>query len=346
MSRLFIAGGYGVFGAQIARELGDLPLTIAGRDEAKASRYAAALGKNARGVRLDVRDPGACRRAFEGHAAVVHAAGPFQGQGTAVLEACLEAGCHYVDIADDREYVRRVRSFDGRFRTAGLAAAAGCSSLPGISEALASLLRERSPVPPALARVTLFIGNRNAKGEAAVRSVFQILGKSIEAPQGRLPGFGDPETVALPPPWGPRTVFNFESPEYDLFPERFGARAVSVKLGFEWGAVGLGFRLLGRLSPSWRTGLLKPLVAAGNALSFFGSSGGAVSVEFHFDDGTVTAEAISTPRDGQTMAVLPCVLAARRLIAGGPVSPGAHTASQLLGARELISALRSRLSSD
>lgn len=341
--RIFIAGGYGVFGSQIAREFarGGIPLTIAGRDGAKAAKCAAACGAGARGVSLDVRDKAACLRAFEGHAAVVHCAGPFSDQGTAVLESCIESRCHYADIADDRVYAAKVRAFDARFRAAGLVAAYGCSSLPGISGALARRLRDQSPEPPARVRVTLFIGNKNAKGEAAVRSVFRILGKDIRAPQGPILGFGDPETVALPPPWGRRSVNNFESPEYDLFPELFGARSVTVKLGFELGAVRRGLALLAGLPESWRRALLKPLVRIGNALSFFGSSGGAVMVEFFYGDGSRKSEALSAPVSGQRMAILPCVFVVHKLLSGASREAGAKTAHEILGADEMMTNLRS-----
>ena len=90
MKRVLIAGGYGVFGSQIAKELRDLPLTIAGRDGVTAERFAAKLGPNARGIALNIRNLGACLKAFEGHDVVIHCAGPFANQDGTVLEACAE----------------------------------------------------------------------------------------------------------------------------------------------------------------------------------------------------------------------------------------------------------------
>ncbi len=338
-TRVFIAGGYGVFGSQIAQELArdGHPLTIAGRDGSKAAKFAAACGGDARGVPLDIRNKADCRKAFAGHAVVVHCAGPFAERDTTVLESCLESRCHYVDIADDRRYVAKVRGFDDRFQQAGLAAAYGCSSLPGISGALASRLRDQSPEPPARIRVTLFIGNKNAKGEAAVRSVFRNLEKDIRAPQGTIRAFGDPETVSLPAPWGRRSVLNFESPEYDLFPEQFGAEAVSVKLGFELRMVHRGLALLARLPESWRWALLKPLVRTGNALRFLGSSGGAVKVEFFYKDGSVREETLFAPEKGQRMAILPAVFVVRKLLSEGVKTAGAKTSYEILGAEGLRS---------
>src|SRR5204862_6086264 len=123
------------------------------------------------------------------------------------------------DIADDRAYAAAVRSYDERFRARGLAAVYGCSSLPGISGALALRAAEGIPATVDRVRVTLFIGNKNPKGRAALHSLVAGLGRPIAAPQGTLRGFRDREVVTLPPPFGRRPVFNFQSPDYDLLPK-------------------------------------------------------------------------------------------------------------------------------
>jgi hypothetical protein len=340
MKRVLVLGGYGVFGSLIARELvsNRVHVTIAGRDGAKAKRFAAALEGEARGadvhaVALDACDKDACLKVFREHEVVVHAAGPFSAGETAVLEACLQAGCHYVDIADDRAYAAAVRLAGRRFRDAGLAAVYGCSSLPGISGALASRLKAENPSPPDKIRITLFIGNRNPKGDAAVRSAFRVLGKPIEAPQGTIRGFGDPEIVRLPGRWGERRVFNFESPEYDLFPPEFGAASVSVKLGFESKSATRLFAFLARLPKGLRKALRPALVRMGNAAGRFGTSGGAVIVEFFLKDGSVQRAAGFAPEQGQRMAILPAVSAVKKLLAGSPSTElqGAMTAYRFLG---------------
>src|SRR5207302_595354 len=142
-------------------------------------------------------------------------------------------GCHYVDIADDRSYTALVRSNTEQSRGRGLAAVYGCSSLPEISGALALMAVKDAGSPLVRARITLFIGNRNPKGLAAIQSLVGSLAKPIRAPQGLVRGFRNREVVPLPPPVGRRVVFNFDSPEYDLFPRLLGLRAVSVKVGFE-----------------------------------------------------------------------------------------------------------------
>src|SRR5438270_223975 len=82
-------------------------------------------------------------------------------------------GGRYVGIAGDRGFFAAVRAREGEFRERKLTAAIGCSSLPGLSGALAKRIADGTA---ARARVTLFIGNDNPKGGAAIRSVVGQIG--------------------------------------------------------------------------------------------------------------------------------------------------------------------------
>jgi hypothetical protein len=336
-----VFGGYGTFGSHVARELARLghTVTVAGRDRRKAEAMAAALGPGHRAMAADVADRESCRAALGGQAVAVSCAGPFSALGQALLEECIAARCHYADIADDRAHAARVRSWDGRFRDAGLTAAYGCSSLPGVSGALALLAREGVDAAPEKARVTLFIGNANPKGVAAVRSAVEVLGRPIVAPQGALRGFADPETVALPPPFGRRSVVNFDGAEYDLFPALLGVSSVVVKVGFELPAARWAFAALGRVSARHRPRAARILITLGSPTRRLGRSGGAVLVELTWPDGTARRAALACEEHGQRMAALPCALAGAALASGEATRRGAMTAYELLGHRELLHAM-------
>jgi hypothetical protein len=334
VSRVVIFGGYGTFGGHVARELARVgeTLTIAGRDGERAGAFAAALGPTHRGIAANVSQPADCRAALAGATIAVNCAGPFRAGDTALLEACLEIGCHYADIADDRGYAARVRDFGERFAAKGLAAVYGCSSLPGISGALALAAGANQPMR---ARVTLFIGNNNPKGRAAVASLAGGLGRPIGAPQGELRGFRDREIVPLPPPFGPRPVFNFDSPDYDLLPKLVGVRSVSVKLGFELRLATYGFAALARLPIRFGVTTTRLLNLPARLLAGIGSSGGAVMTELFAADGSVRWAAVVARRDGQRMASLPCAYAVQTM-AGGTSFRGAGTVYDLIGADVLL----------
>ena len=341
MKPVVVFGGYGTFGAHVCRALArsGVPLTVAGRDHARAEDFARMLGPTCRALAADATDPAACRAALRGQGVAVSCAGPFHQLNTALLDACLEAGCHYADITDDRAYAALVRGQGDRFHAAGLAAVYGCSSLPGISGALALHACAGTSAAVERARVTLFIGNHNPKGDAAVHSLLAGLGRPIVAPQGLLRGFRDRAVVPLPAPFGPRAVFNFDSPEYDLFPALLGARAVVVKAGFELRLATYGFALLALLGRGYGPRLARLLAVPGRLLGGRGCSGAAIMTELFLADGTVRRATLLAREDGQRMAALPCALVAQTLSAKAGGACGARTAYEFLGAPPLLEQL-------
>ena len=325
---IVLFGGYGTFGIHAARTLAaaGLPVRIVGRDVARAD------------VVADVNDPVSIRSALSGARVAVNCTGPFSAMTTALPEACLAAGIHYVDIADDRGWMARLRARDGEFRDRNLTAAIGCSSLPGISGALAILAARRLPSVER-ARITLFIGNRNPKGEAAVRAAVTQLGRPFPAPQGTLRGFHGREVVDLPPPFGSRSVYDWNSPELDLFPKLLGAREVRVKVGFEARLATLSFAALARLGPRLGGALLAAMTPVARHLSGFGHSGGFVKVELFAPDGTRAAATLGRENEGQKMAALPAAFVAQGLLDGTVIERGVTTAYEALGADRLIERL-------
>jgi hypothetical protein len=340
-----VFGGYGVFGTHVAQALAGagLPVRIAGRDAHRAGKAAAALGSGHQGIEADASDRASCVRALAGSRVAVCCAGPFSSLPLALPEACLAAGVHYVDIADDRGWSIRLRGLDDRFKDRNLTAACGCSSLPGISGALALLAAgSTGEHRPAIerARVTLFIGNRNPKGEAAVLSAAAQLGRTFQAPQGPLIGLRGRETVDLPAPFGRRTVLDFDSPELDLFPALFGARAVRVKVGFASRLAPASMSPLSHLGPRLGTLASRAVAPVARLLSSSGHSGGVVKVELWTVDGTASAASLGSASGGQRMAALPAAFVAQALWEKPDTIPrGTVTAWQALGAHPLLDRL-------
>lgn len=337
MASVIVFGGYGVFGSRIAAGLAKRghTLTIAGRNPKKAD--ALARRWKAATVQADAGDAASCRSALKNQAVAVHCAGPYSESNLALAEACLESGVHYIDIAEDRAYIARLRALHPAFAGKKLSAVFGCSSLPGISGALAERLLRQGPAPQSI-RVTLMIGNRNPKGAGALAALLGNAGRRIRAPQGDLQGLGNRTRVDLPPPFGRVSAINFESPEYDLFPETFGVESVVVQVAFEWRtAVWFFSRLAGTAAGKSR--FLKTAIgAAGRFMGFWGRSGGAVSVEFEFADGTRKQATALAESKGQEMAVLPAILAVEKLL-GGSGTPGTSSAFAFLGGQALLQAL-------
>jgi saccharopine dehydrogenase (NAD+, L-lysine forming) len=83
-----------------------------------------------------LEEPERLRELIRGAALVVNFAGPYYRTGAAVLEACIEVGCDYLDICDDAAATREMLARDETARAAGVRALVGMGASPGISNVL------------------------------------------------------------------------------------------------------------------------------------------------------------------------------------------------------------------
>lgn len=106
MKTVIILGGYGGFGARLSRRLAKdgWRVMVAGRNAEAASRFAASL-PNARPLVADRNGDIAPMLETVNPLLLIDAAGPFQGSGYGVAEACIACGVHYIDLADARDFV-------------------------------------------------------------------------------------------------------------------------------------------------------------------------------------------------------------------------------------------------
>ena len=128
---------------------------------------------------LDLRDSDAVHRIARGAYAFACAAGPFQALERGIVRAVVDAGAHWLDIADDARWFFDLlddEALDDLARERGVAVIPGLSSLPAISGALA-----RRVMPATRLEITLYIGNANRKGAAAIAS-----GAALDSPDREL----------------------------------------------------------------------------------------------------------------------------------------------------------------
>ncbi len=135
--RVLVIGGYGTFGGRLIDLLADEPrlaILVAGRSLGKAQAFCrgrAGLIPAAfdRDGDLDAQLAG-----LEPDL-VVDASGPFQDYGYKVVEACLKARAHYLDLADATAFVAGIARYDDAARAAGLAMLSGVSTFPALTTA-------------------------------------------------------------------------------------------------------------------------------------------------------------------------------------------------------------------
>lgn len=140
---LYGANGYsGVLIAEEAKRLGLQPI-LAGRREASIRPLAERLGMEWRVFPLD--DPAALRQGIQAVHAVLLAAGPFSATSRPMLDACLAARTHYLDITGE------IGVFEACFHRDADARDSECVVMPGVgmdvvpTDCLALALKEALP---------------------------------------------------------------------------------------------------------------------------------------------------------------------------------------------------------
>jgi hypothetical protein len=258
--RVLVVGGYGHFGSRICRALAPDPaiqLIVAGRDAARAERFAAGLAAGQApsnspvATAIDHRSP-AFRDALAGLRPnlVIHSAGPFQAQDYSVAEACIDAGAHYVDLADGRAFVCGIEHLDARGRARGVLVVSGASTLPAVSAAVIDALRAEFEQPELLTDIEIGIApaQRIPRGEATLASVLSYCGKPFQRLEdGRWRKVRGWQAMrrfrysAL----GTRWMAACEVPDLELFPRRYrGARSVRFDAGLELAVLQWGLWLM------------------------------------------------------------------------------------------------------
>lgn len=211
MSKFLLYGANGYTGRLIAREA-----VVRGLRPILAGRNADAVGVPARELGLEQRifsldDATATRTALEGVAAVLHCSGPFARTATPMVDACLSARVHYLDITGEIGVFESLAARDTE------AMASGILLMPGVgfdvvpSDCLAAHLHRRLPGAKHLALGFHGIG-RYSRGTATtiVENLHRggcmrregVLTSVPAAWRTRDIDFGQGPTLAVTIPWG------------------------------------------------------------------------------------------------------------------------------------------------
>lgn len=174
-SNLLIYGVTGYVGGLISRAAAaaGLPHLAAGRDLAQVMAHADPLMLPARTFSLS--DPAKVGRALGDVAVVLNAAGPFAETALPLAEACVRAGAHYLDLADEVPELEAIRRLDARAREAGimLLPGVGVGVLP--TDALAARLKRRLP---SAVRLRLALETVGGMSRGSLRTLFRDLRRS------------------------------------------------------------------------------------------------------------------------------------------------------------------------
>lgn len=245
MNTILVLGGYGNFGKRIVEKLADIKhinILVAGRNKHKASQLIRHLQATSAAslspVEIDINafSFGEDLKKLTADI-VIHTSGPFQGQDYRVAQACIKAGCHYIDLADDRRFVCDIATLDQQAKANNVLIVSGASTVPGLSAAVidyyASQFKDISAIELAIAP-----GNQAERGEATVHAILSYTGKPFYAfSQGEwrhLYGWMNSRKIDFGDIVGTRWLANVDVPDLELFPVRYSVmHQVKFQAGLE-----------------------------------------------------------------------------------------------------------------
>lgn len=206
-----IYGANGYTGELIAREAvarGMKPI-LAGRSRAKVERLAKELNLESRVFDLD--RPAGIAEHLRGAKVVLLTAGPFSATSQPMVQACLQAGAHYLDITGEIDVFEQVRLADDDARKAGIVLCPGVGFDVIPTDCVAAALKEALPDATELrlgfdTTVSLSPGTMKTTLESApqggrVRRNGWIVRVPL-AHEVRRIDFGRGERLAVAVPWG------------------------------------------------------------------------------------------------------------------------------------------------
>ena len=335
--RVLVLGGYGHFGGRICRALkDDVTLIVAGRNGAQAQKYACVLGAMHEAVALDhtASDLAERLRALRVNA-LVHTCGPFQGQDYHVARACLDAGAHYIDLADGRAFVAGITVLDAAARERGVLLASGVSTLPALSSAVIDAHAGQFSRLDTI-DISIAPGQQTPRGVATLEAVLSYCGKPIEVwDQGRwriVHGWQGIHRFSYPD-FGGRWLARCDVPDLQLFPQRYaGVQRVRFDAGLELALAQWAFWLLAGMV---RLGLIgsasryaRILQTWGRHFDWMGSDTGGMHVGLRGKDSAGRAARIdwhlvARRGHGPEIPCMPAIVLARKLAAGTVAARGA-----------------------
>jgi len=348
--KTLVLGGYGNFGARIARALSgndQIELLIGGRNVRRAQAFAAQL-QNANAIAVDALQadfPDQLRQ--HGIELVIHTAGPFQEQGYGVAFACATAGAHYIDLADGRRFVCDFsEALNEKFALAKRIAVTGASTVPALSSAVVEHLCAGWRHIHAL-DICIAPAQTAPRGVATMRAVLNYCGAPIRVWNNSewqtQRGWAQPAPVRFAR-LKPRLGAVCDIPDLELFPSRFQVRdRVMFRAALELLAAQRGFEFLAWLR---HLGVLPRPAAWANVLnrgakcidSFGSSLGGMVlRASGENDHGQLITRSWHIAADHDHGPEIPCmaaILLTRKLVKGESLAHGAFTSMGLLGLSE------------
>lgn len=356
MIRVLIIGGYGNFGSFIASRLAredNIQLIIAGRDEEKARNYAAKLqAKNKpESARIDINNGLSASLDAIKPNVVIHTSGPYQGQSYHVAEACINQGCHYIDLADARSFVAGITQLDKQAKEKGVLVCSGASSVPCLTSAVIDKyigeFKRLEKIEYAIATAQL-----TNRGLATTSAALSYAGKPFKTLiNGKMKDVYGWTDLRFRKFWklGLRPIGSCDIPDLEIFPKRYpGLKTIRFGGGLELKSLHVILFLL-----SWlvRLRIIPSLQPAANIMlriSFLFDSFGRDNSGFYMSmfgvdergqNKQVDFEIVAKHGDGLYIPSIPSILMAKKFSNGDITETGAKPCLDIITLDEYLEAL-------
>ncbi len=356
IKRILIIGGYGNFGRFISEQLAlerNIQIIIAGRSTEKSQHLATTITA----VNLpetavfDINDNINEKLKYINPDIVIHTSGPFQSQGYAVANACVNQGCHYIDLADGRDFVENIITLNNAAISKGVLVISGASSVPCLTSALVEYYKGEFQTLESL-NYGITTAQQTARGLATTAAILGYTGKAFTTTVD-----GKPKTIYG---WqglhlkkyknlGWRFLGNCDVPDLSLFPKLYPSlKNIRFYAGLEIPLIHITLYAL-----SWfvRLRLIRNLQNAAPLLlrlSFlfdhFGTSNSGFHMELAGKDHTggvktIDFELVARKGDGPYIPCMPAIIMAKKIVDKKLSTTGAYPCVGFISRDEYLNAL-------
>lgn len=171
MKKVLLLGATGVLGTYItplAQRLWDsIDLICASRS--------IPLSPNGKTRRVNLKNATDIRKALADIDLVINAVGPFEYDPTPLIQACLEHGCHYLDIAEVPQFMTKIQALVQKEPYPKSYFITGCSTVPGLIQTLVKPWASDRDIQSI--RVYLSLGSRKPVSTTLLYCLLRPLGQ-------------------------------------------------------------------------------------------------------------------------------------------------------------------------
>lgn len=348
--RALVLGAYGHYGKILCQKLLEIPgVTVIGAGKRNERLSSLSNELDIETILIDWRDKNLSGVLVDNDIhLVIHAAGPFYGQDYSVAQACIDAQCYYVDLADNRDFVSGIQVLDDQARNANVVVVSGMG-LMSLTDAIAEYMQDTVSI---INHMDVgYSGSGRVPGEASVLSMLHYAGQPVSLIDNgknvEVLGLQDRTAHHFGGEFMSRDMVNLDGPELDFLTAKYCLKSVSLKGGFgDRGQKVLSF-IAKMASKNWvknRYGLSSKLAKLCRFFERSSAKKGGLFVEIEGRDGKdKVVEAVyelhTTNHKFDELKVISIVALVGRLMTNFVPETGAYPALGLIRLEDALAAL-------